>query len=259
MIDFRPLTVRGKPIGNGREPAVCVPLMGGDRAALETELQGVSSRPPDAIEWRVDHFRSVGDLAEVLDTAVQIRRLCGDRPLIFTLRSEAEGGARTGLRDAAIVELLERIARSRTVDFIDVELAAPRERTQAIMAAAKPCGVQIIVSSHDFLATPTEEEIFRRLSAAAALGADVAKVAVMPSAMSDVIRLLSATERAHRELSIPLITMAMGSLGMVTRVFGSLFGSALTFAAGAQASAPGQLPFDRLRDILEAVRSRRER
>jgi 3-dehydroquinate dehydratase-1 len=82
----------------------------------------------------------------------------------------------------------------------------------------------------------------------------VAKVAVMPDTMTDVIRLLSATERASRQLPVPLITMAMGSLGVVTRVFGSLFGSALTFAAGEKSSAPGQIPIETLREILETVR-----
>jgi 3-dehydroquinate dehydratase-1 len=79
----------------------------------------------------------------------------------------------------------------------------------------------------------------------------------MPKVISDVVTLLAATERASRELRIPLITMAMGSLGVVTRVFGGMFGSALTFAAGTKTSAPGQLPIETLREILDAARSKR--
>ena len=75
----------------------------------------------------------------------------------------------------------------------------------------------------------------------------------MPETAADVIRLLSATERASRTLSLPLITMAMGSLGAITRIFGGLFGSALTFAAGERSSAPGQLPIGTLRQIFAAV------
>lgn len=257
MIEFRPLMVHGKPIGNGREPAVCVSLMATDRAALESELRLLMSRSPDLIEWRVDHFKGVSSVNEVLEAAADLRDMARDLPLIFTYRSPKEGGAPSGLDADAVGELIERVVKSGIFEFVDVEFSMPRDRALAIIAAARACGVQVIVSSHDFAGTPSEEDLYHRLTESAALGADVAKLAVMPSAMSDVIRLLSATERAHRDLRIPLITMAMGSLGIVTRVFGGMFGSALTFAAGTQASAPGQLPIEQLREILEAVRAKR--
>ena len=76
----------------------------------------------------------------------------------------------------------------------------------------------------------------------------------MPRCAGDVLVLLDATERAARELSIPLVSMAMGPLGLVTRVFGSRFGSGLTFASGAVASAPGQIPLAELLPMLETLR-----
>ena len=39
----------------------------------------------------------------------------------------------------------------------------------------------------------------------------------------------------------PLITMAMGGLGAVSRISGQVFGSCMTFASFGKASAPGQL------------------
>ena len=41
--------------------------------------------------------------------------------------------------------------------------------------------------------------------------------------------------------SDPIITMAMGELGAVTRTAGALFGNAMTFASAGKASAPGQI------------------
>ena len=46
----------------------------------------------------------------------------------------------------------------------------------------------------------------------------------------------------------------MGGLGAVSRVSGAVFGSALTFAtAGGAPSAPGQLPVERVRAMLELL------
>ncbi|HEY3532308.1 MAG TPA: type I 3-dehydroquinate dehydratase, partial [Casimicrobiaceae bacterium] len=88
-------------------------------------------------------------------------------------------------------------------------------------------------------------------------GADVAKVAVMPHDPADVLALLDATWRAARALDIPLISMAMGPLGALSRIAGHLFGSSLTFAAGERASAPGQMPIDALREAIAALQGTR--
>ena len=53
---------------------------------------------------------------------------------------------------------------------------------------------------------------------------------------------------------MPVVTMSMGGLGAVSRVSGAVFGSALTFAtAGGAPSAPGQLPVERVRAMLELL------
>jgi 3-dehydroquinate dehydratase-1 len=44
--------------------------------------------------------------------------------------------------------------------------------------------------------------------------------------------------------------MSMGSLGCISRVAGETFGSCVTFGAFDKASAPGQLPVEKLRDVL---------
>ena len=82
------------------------------------------------------------------------------------------------------------------------------------------------------------------------LGADLPKFAVMPRDPGDVLALLSATWEAYQQVG-PVITMAMGELGKVTRAAGGVFGSCLTFGAGQNASAPGQMEAEDLRAILE--------
>ena len=83
-------------------------------------------------------------------------------------------------------------------------------------------------------------------------GADILKLAVMPHDYRDTARLLRVTGRMSREnTQKPLITMSMGDLGSASRFCGEIFGSAVTFATAGRMSAPGQLPIDELRTLLQ--------
>jgi len=110
-----------------------------------------------------------------------------------------------------------------------------------------------VLSFHDFQRTPPVQQLQERFAQAHRLGADVAKVAVMPQSMEDVHRLLAATLQASATLPIPVISMAMGGLGAVSRLCGGVFGSALTFAVGSAASAPGQMPIEDVRTALAVL------
>ena len=82
------------------------------------------------------------------------------------------------------------------------------------------------------------------------VGADLRKLAVMPSCAEDVLNLLYATVSANRTGNQPVITMSMSGLGAVSRVAGQVFGSCVTFGTVGKASAPGQLELTELRNFL---------
>lgn len=254
MTVFRPIWVRGAPLGNGVDAAVCLPLLRAELGALETDLRELVALRPDIIEWRADYFDGRESTDSIFSAATRLRAVAGAMPLIFTLRSADEGGAQGSLQPTEAMAQLEQVARSQMFEFIDVELSLPSSGVKQIIDTAHASGAQVILSSHYFQSVPSEVEMMSVLSRAASMGADVAKLAVMPESASDVARIIAVTARAHRELTLPLITMAMGPLGVVTRVFGSTFGSALTFAVGAQHSAPGQLSIKTLREIFHALR-----
>jgi len=259
---FRPIEFAGKPLGGGAVPAICIPLVAREAVALQSELHAVLALAPDIIEWRVDYFliankvELVPDVLRQLRAALMVLMPAARPPLIFTLRSEAEGGEARELDASRAAGVIRSAIASGTIDFVDLELSAPAALLSAALSAARETGIRTIVSSHDFSGTPPTAEIFARLQRAVEAGADVAKVAVMPRSMTDVLRLLEASERGYRELERPLITMAMGPLGGVSRVFCGMFGSALSFAGGAATSAPGQWPAESLRAAFELIRSR---
>ncbi len=72
----------------------------------------------------------------------------------------------------------------------------------------------------------------------------------MPQSVGRLIVLLDATNTMKTQYADrPFITMSMSGTGLVSRLAGAVFGSACTFGAGIEASAPGQIPVDQLRSV----------
>ena len=73
------------------------------------------------------------------------------------------------------------------------------------------------------------------------LGADIPKIAVMPTCRRDVLTLLCATEEnVYRTCRSSDHHNVYGRNRLISRLCGEVFGSALTFGAAKKASAPGQ-------------------
>jgi len=144
------------------------------------------------------------------------------------------------------------------VDVVDVELFTSDEAVRAVVSIAHQHGVAVIVSSHDFDATPPAAELVARLRRAQDLGADLPKLAVMPTGPQDVLTLLEATwTMSSAYADRPIITMSMAGAGVISRLAGEVFGSALTFAAVGATSAPGQVDVASVRPVLALIHANR--
>jgi 3-dehydroquinate dehydratase I len=140
------------------------------------------------------------------------------------------------------------------VDIIDVELFNDENEVKTIIEKAHAKNVFVIVSNHDFHKTPSKEEIVSRLRKAQELGGDLPKIAVMPTSTADVLILLDATNTMNEKYADrPFITMSMAGKGVISRLAGEVFGSALTFGAAKKASAPGQVAVKELRSVLNLL------
>lgn len=227
-----------------RFPAICAPLVGRSRERLLAEAAAVAAKRPDILEWRVDFFEGIGETAAVIDVLSGIRRAAGGIPILFTRRSSREGGEHIALAEAEVISLYRAVCASGHVDLVDFEMSNPPADVHAVREISRERGIKLILSFHDFQGTPAREMIEQRFAQAASLGADIAKVAVMPRSMDDVLTLLAATLHSSGKLEIPLVSMSMGNLGAVTRMCGWAFGSAMTFAVGEGSSAPGQMAIE---------------
>ncbi len=250
---LKPLKARGRTLNVDGQPLICAPLVAATLDALLDELAQILTKQPDIVEWRVDFFEAIGNIAAAVATANALRNMAGATPIIFTRRATHEGGNAIRIPEDAVVALYEAICASGSIDFIDYELSQAPEHCARLRAASAAHNVGMIASFHNFQLTPPQHELVEILMRAEQQGADVAKLAVMPKSPADVLVLLAATEEASARMNIPLITMSMGPLGAMTRTSGSMFGSALTFAVGQSSSAPGQMPIDELRTALQIM------
>lgn len=244
------LRLRGTTLG-ADAPAVCVPLVA---ATVDAAAHAAAALPPgvaDLVELRLDHVVGTASDPALVRAAVAAVRaaLPADVPLLATFRTTREGGAQEADEDAYAAVVRASLADG--VDAVDVELAA--RDVDALVADAHAAGLAVVVSHHDFTATPPVDVLVDVLRRQRAAGADVCKVAVMPHDADDVLALLTATRTVARTADRPVVTVAMGALGVVTRLVGGVVGSALTFGTVGPASAPGQVDAVRLREVLGLV------
>lgn len=234
-------------------PKICVPLVGKTNEQIIEEAEFLKTLKLDLVEWRVDHYEHVEDLEKVKDILEKLRNTVGELPILFTFRSKKEGGEREVSTEFYSV-LNKEIASTKMADLIDVELFTGDEIVKDIVDFAHNNGVKVVMSNHDFDKTPAKEDIVSRLCKMQELKADLPKIAVMPQSSKDVLTLLSATDEMVTEhAKSPIITMSMGGLGLVSRLAGETFGSALTFGAAKMASAPGQIAVQDLNEVLSLM------
>ena len=234
-------------------PAICIPIVEKEKEGILKEARRLNGYPCDLVEWRADFFEGWENheaVAEVLDG---LRGCLGERGILFPFRTADEGG-NSSITPEAYAALNRAAASTGVPDFIDVELIRLGDAGGALVHDIQRQGVQVIGSNHDFAKTPEKQELIGRLTRMQSLGADVAKLAVMPQSKADVITLLDATrEKKRQSPDYPIITMSMGRLGMPSRLTGALYGSALTFGTAGQASAPGQIPAELLAEVLQLL------
>jgi len=252
-MEKRIVRLGGVLLGKG-QCALCIPVMGESLARLRDSAEAAKAAGADILELRVDSMSAMPDVRSALDMCAAVRETAPDIPLLFTLRTKRDGGA--GDADGTAYEnlLLAILGGEKGLpDAVDVELSIGEEAFTRIAAAAKKAKIIVVGSSHDFETTPSEAEICARLASMQKLGADVCKIAVMPRSRLDVLALMRAAALSDEALYAPVIAIAMGRLGVMTRMGGEAFGSCLTFGTAGNASAPGQLDARELRSVLEII------
>lgn len=175
----------------------------------------------DILEMRVDCYN---DSTEAVTRYLDSVRTGVGLPMIGTVRENE-------ITKHKRVELFESIMPY--VDAIDVELGTP------ISADVIACVNRqlVIVSEHDFERMPDAAGLQSMVDRSVKQGAHIVKIAAMAHNREEVVRMLEFT----RTCKVPLVTIAMGDHGSVSRVIAPLFGSLFSYGFITNPVAPGQL------------------
>jgi 3-dehydroquinate dehydratase / shikimate dehydrogenase len=214
---------------------ICVPLIEERTAGIIDRMVELSDQA-DLFEVRADYVRDL-DLLMILRAR--------SKPLLLTCRCVSEGGRFPDDDPRRRLILLEAVKRG--YDYVDVEY-----RSQMHDVMVEKAGSGLIVSYHDLDGTPDNlSALYDRMCAA---GADIVKIVTTPKSIADVARLMAFAARTSREGGPPLLALAMGPLGTLTRLLAGRYEAPFTFASAAQGaeSAPGQIPLKATAELYRA-------
>ena len=243
-----------------RIPKICVPIVGRTKeeilsqskaiAAEADRLSRTSSREypvVEMIEFRADYFDHVTNQTLLTEVLKELREQHPDRLLLFTYRSEEEGGELRHDRAENMIDDISAWAMvSGYIDLLDIEVMSGNYRVVRNSTKARDLGIGVVMSYHNFEETPHTGTLENILWDMEQLGGDLLKIAVTPKNHFDVDRVLELTEAVTRgnssnPISKPVVLISMGKLGTETRTAGAKTGSAFTFATVGQGSAAGQI------------------
>jgi len=192
---------------------------------------------PDLFELRLDSLSPIKDRDQK-----RISRLRA--PLIITARDPREGGVGKLSIETRRALLLRFLPYAK---FVDVELRPARE-FKSLLAQAQKRKVGLILSYHNFKATPSSRSLCAKAKRAKTLGADIFKVATRtdtPAALAKLIDFLT-----NPDIPLPVSAMGIGKLGAISRLLLSRCDSVLNYGSLGQPNVEGQLPVEVLRSAL---------
>jgi 3-dehydroquinate dehydratase type I len=191
-----------------KTPKICAVI-------TDTDINTVKTMEPqiDLFEVRID---LIGE--NWVNVAKEIKK-----PWIACNRLEEEGGRWRDSEARRIEKLLQAIDVGANI--VDIELTTKNiENIIPIIKKRAGC----LVSTHYLEKTPPLEELKSVITKQINVGADICKVVTKANQIEDnwsVIQLVSGIQK------IPLVSFAMGPLGVMSRVLSPLSGGYFTYAS----------------------------
>ncbi len=135
------------------------------------------------------------------------------------------------------------------------DLDYPTQSDELAEWSALPIRPKLILSHHDYTQTPTEERLALLLAQMKTHQPTVIKLAMYCQEPEDALRLLRWQLALQRE-GLRVIVLGMGEHGVITRIFGTLWGNEMIFAPPTQdtSSAPGQLTLHQMEALFALLR-----
>ncbi len=222
------------------KPRICVVITAPDSKRAAKAVQKVLPHEPDLIEIRLDYMKDIGEMTRIREAT--------DLPLIATNRIREQGGLWVGPETSRIEALMS--ACEEGFEYVDVELTTGS--IERIGDEVRALGAKLVVSHHDFGATPGIAELDGIMRRELDAGADICKIVGTARDQGDGLTYLRFI---LENPDVNLVSFGMGEAGVMSRIFSPLFGGAFTYASAVagEESAPGQLAISELRSIYRIL------
>jgi 3-dehydroquinate dehydratase/shikimate dehydrogenase len=225
-------------MAHGPLPKICIALGFRTVEELLSHARAEVDSGESFLEFRLDY------LPQPIDGVKAIRRFLDQRPdctVLATCRRHQNHGHFNG----SILEQVRVLdaAIDAGAKAVDVEIESAENsvsRMEQLRAKAK-----LIISFHNYSGTPALDPVLRRMMQ---VPADAYKLVTTARKPSDNVRVLSLS-RAHPKT--PMVMLAMGEIGLPTRVLSPAMGGVYSYAApnAAAGTASGQISARVLRHL----------
>ena len=253
-VPYSSRSVFGAPLEPFALENVCIALAGNTVAEM---LARVAELAPKFLffEFRLDFLDQPAAALPMLETFLKAHP---ELAFLATCRPQRSGGRLRGSAQEEFAILLA--AAEAGFALVDLSLESAEELGKAALTVLRGAGATVLVSFHDFGQTGDLSAVLVRLRA---VQPDISKIVPTAQTLDDTLRLLRfLRDKTAKAPAEPLVAIAMGEAGVLTRILGHRSGSAFTFAAAseADATAPGQLTgralvdLYRIRDLTPATR-----
>jgi 3-dehydroquinate dehydratase/shikimate dehydrogenase len=224
-------------------PKVCIALGFPTTEKLLAHARREAESDESFIEFRLDYL---SDPAEGIAAITGFLAQFPDITLLATCRRHQNHGRFNGSveEEARILES----AIDAGAHAVDIEIESAENAKAAVQRLRSKAWV--VLSFHNYGGTPPVEPILRRMTR---IPADAYKIVTTARKPSDNARVLSLARTAPKA---PLVMLAMGEIGLPTRVLSPAFGAVYTYAApnAAEGTAPGQISARLLRQMYRIER-----
>lgn len=147
------------------------------------------------------------------------------------------------------MELL-KFAIQNGATFVDIEVESEVNYRKTLVDIAKKYGCKVIISYHNFKATPSIAEMKQVITECRGMGADVVKLITTAHTAQDSTRILSLYENEKK-----LVAFAMGDAGKITRLACLYLGAPFTYASmgTGKEAAEGQMTAESMREVVRLL------
>ncbi len=244
--------------------SICVPIQikRDNLNEIKSNIDVVKQFKPNYIEFRLDYINNTSLLTDEFVKRIVKSSQDAETKIILTYRKASEGG-QADINEEERLKIVKTIINALP-DYVDVEMSSNDDFIKETISLAIQKRVRMIFSYHDFVRTPSLNEIKHiitnfdtRLVKNLSIGEKntgsfpIKMIFTAQKFVDNLIPIKLSQELSRMQRNV--ITFCMGELGIFSRVSCVKYGSLFTFASIGDTTAPGQISLEQMRETHKVL------